>query len=199
MNKTLVISRYKENLDWLNDINNDISVIVYNKAPFQLELDKKYKVINCENIGREAHTYIRYIVDNYYNLNELTYFAQGNPFDHVNDFINFVNLSNTQLWASDWVTACSLWGFPHHVGLDIKGFADLINIEIPNKIIKFKTGAIFSVSKENILKRDIMFYKNVLKVILDFWSKKHNKSLPTGITATAWILERLWGLIFNLE
>ena len=41
-----------------------------------------------DNVGREGHTYYKYIVDNYDNLKDYTCFLQGNPFDHSPNIID---------------------------------------------------------------------------------------------------------------
>ena len=40
------------------------------------------------NVGREGHTYYKYICDNYENLAEYTIFVQGRPFDHSPNIIS---------------------------------------------------------------------------------------------------------------
>ncbi|MBH73934.1 MAG: hypothetical protein CMM57_09815 [Rhodospirillaceae bacterium] len=39
------------------------------------------------NVGREGHTYYKYICDNYEKLPEYTFFLQGYPFDHSGNII----------------------------------------------------------------------------------------------------------------
>jgi hypothetical protein len=76
-----VISRYNENLEWLNEdffSNNDIPIIVYNKGiNDNINIKKEYKIINLENVGRESHTYLYHIINNYDNLADTTIFLPG--------------------------------------------------------------------------------------------------------------------------
>ena len=70
-----VIARYNEDIEWTKRYDN---VLIFNKG---LPLDG----IACEplpNVGREGHTYYKYICDNYENLDDYTVFLQGHPFDH---------------------------------------------------------------------------------------------------------------------
>lgn len=75
----VVISRYNEDVSWLEEYNFDY--IIYNKGN---ELDKKYNHINVENIGGNQRDIFQYIYDNYDNLPDTMAFIQANPFDHCN-------------------------------------------------------------------------------------------------------------------
>ena len=71
MNKSLIISRYKEDLEWLHN-HKDFEITVYNKG-CKLSGDKNFKVLNLENVGRESHTWLYHIVKNYESLNAVSY------------------------------------------------------------------------------------------------------------------------------
>ena len=75
----LVISRYNEDLQWLNDEPfNKHSAIVYNKGindDFNKSTVKQ--VIPLKNVGREGHTYLYHIIHNYDNLADITVFLPG--------------------------------------------------------------------------------------------------------------------------
>lgn len=73
----LVVARYNENIDWLK--NTALNYIIFNKGEANLPLWVKNE-IKLPNIGREAHTYLTYIILNYDNLPEHSVFVQGNPF-----------------------------------------------------------------------------------------------------------------------
>ena len=88
--KGLVIARYNENIDWTSDFE-DFNLHIYNKG--SILDDYNCKII--ENKGREAHTYLTHIVENYHNLDDFTIFTQGNPFDHAS-VGEFKNLTNKQ-------------------------------------------------------------------------------------------------------
>lgn len=75
---SLVIARYKEDLDWVTAYN-DIA-IVYNKGPDPVQ--KGLRVVDIENVGREGHTYLYHIINNYDSLTNRVIFSQGDPFDH---------------------------------------------------------------------------------------------------------------------
>ena len=79
----IIIARYKENIDWINEIklypyiNN---IYVYNKF-----YQEDYIL---SNVGREAHTYLYHITHNYDNLNTVNIFLQGNPLDHCPNLLD---------------------------------------------------------------------------------------------------------------
>ena len=86
MSFKIIIARYCENVEWSKQFSN---VIIYNKGT---PLDNGYNEVFLNNVGREGHTYYKYIYDNYENLEDYTVFLQGNPFDHSPNII--VNLTN---------------------------------------------------------------------------------------------------------
>jgi len=75
---SLVIARYKEDLDWVSAYK-DIA-IVYNKGSKLAQ--NGLRVINIENLGREGHTYLYHIINNYESLTNRVIFSQGDPFEH---------------------------------------------------------------------------------------------------------------------
>ena len=77
MSYKLVIARYNEELDWVNNLNKE-NVIIYNKGA-----DEHSSAIKRENIGREVESFFYYIIENYNNLPDYVIFLQGNPFDHM--------------------------------------------------------------------------------------------------------------------
>jgi hypothetical protein len=81
----IVVARYNENIEWTKNFKN---VIIYNKGN---KLSDDYNEYILENVGREGHTYYKYIYDNYYNLDDYTIFLQGNPFDHSPNIIQNIN------------------------------------------------------------------------------------------------------------
>ena len=78
-NVEVVIARYNENLSWtLETPFNELKYIVYNKGDNE-DFEKKNvkQIINLKNVGRECHTYIKHIVDNYDRLSNILVFLPG--------------------------------------------------------------------------------------------------------------------------
>ena len=165
----IIVSRYNENIEWTKQFAN---VIIYNKGN---KLDNGYNEILLDNVGREGHTYYKYICDNYENLADYTIFLQGNPFDHspniisnLNKYINNTNLNIDFEFLSEQIHNSSL-------NLECSRYWQCKNIHtnwnrvfgsnsINNECI-FGAGAQFIVSKNKILKNTNEFYTNIVKML----------------------------------
>lgn len=88
MDTDIVVARYKEDINWLSTWPAPCvrRVVVYDKSDGERKLDgmcSGVQVINgIENVGREAETYIRHIVENYDDLAERVIFTQARFSDH---------------------------------------------------------------------------------------------------------------------
>jgi len=91
MKTEIVVARYNENLDWLKKIRKtkDIKITVYNKGLDDISID--FPIIKIPNIGRESHTYLYHIINNYDNLADQTIFCQGDTIFHSPDFLDLIN------------------------------------------------------------------------------------------------------------
>jgi hypothetical protein len=91
MKTEIVVARYNENLDWLKKIekSKDIKITVYNKGQDDISIDVPF--IKIPNIGRESHTYLYHIINNYDNLADQTIFCQGDSIFHSPDFLDLIN------------------------------------------------------------------------------------------------------------
>jgi hypothetical protein len=75
----IIISRYNEDLEWINEYPfNQFQYIVYNKGTNKDFCKNNVKqIINLPNVGRESHTYLYHIVNNYENLSNIVIFFPG--------------------------------------------------------------------------------------------------------------------------
>jgi hypothetical protein len=185
----IIVSRYNENISWTKQFPN---VIVYNKG---IQLNKgDYNVIPLQNVGREGHTYYKYIVDNYDNLDDYTVFLQGNPFDHspniINNLHNYCNNQDLNIkfeFLSERILDSYLTGCPYHGGLPLKTvYHSLFNEDKQTLAFKFGAGAQFIVSKSQILKRPKNFYIKIVEML------QYNISPIEG-----YVIERFHSLIFS--
>lgn len=213
MKNHIVIARYNENIDWIYEINNNLyDIFIYNKG------NKLHNILNCniielKNTGRESHTYLYHIINNYDNLPEKIIFTQAYPFDHVNfDFINKINNFNTYkdnfLYFSKNILNIQYdeksnkffeYGILH--GSEWKNYHELnspIHTTIKHLFKDFKernlklifgAGAIYGVNKELILKNDKKFYIRCIDIL--------NNSLNLINPDEGHAFERLWFYIFN--
>jgi hypothetical protein len=168
MNVTLaiVIARYNEDVEWTKQFPN---VIIYNKGN---PLNNGFNEIMLDNVGRESHTYYKYICDNYDNLPDYVIFLQGNPFDHspniISNLNNYFNLKNFVdfEFLSERILDCNLSSCIYHEGLPlIRLYEEIFNIKKMNMDFKFGCGAQFIVSKQNILKRSKCFYLKLISLL----------------------------------
>ena len=118
-NITIVVARYREDITWTQQFPST-NVVVYNKGESLVESDKKYNEIILENVGREGHTYYKYIYDNYDNLEDYT-ILQGHPFDHspniiqlIHTYINHPDLHIGFEFLSSKIIDCNLSGCSYH-------------------------------------------------------------------------------------
>jgi hypothetical protein len=74
----VIVARYNENIDWLKSILN--YCVIYNKGR-KLNIQNE---IMLDNIGRESHTYLHHIIQNYDQLEDVLVFTQANISDHCN-------------------------------------------------------------------------------------------------------------------
>jgi hypothetical protein len=185
----IIVARYNENIEWTMQFPN---VVICNKGA---KIDWIFNQIFMENVGREGHTYYKYIYDNYENLPEHVIFLQGNPFDHSPNIIkNLQNyLSSDDLnvdfdFLSEHIIGCKLSGCGHHPGLPLyEVYKNLFDIDADiNSIFNFGAGAQFIVSRNRILKRPREFYLKIVQLL------KYSINPIEGF-----VIERFHGLVFN--
>ncbi len=167
MSFSIVIARYKEDIEWSKQFPN---VIVYNKGE---ELNDGYNEILLPNVGREGHTYYKHICDNYDNLTDYIIFVQGRPFDHsqniienINKYINNKDLDINFEFLSEWIIRCNLTGCHHHHELPlIDTYEKIFGERKENMEFEFGSGAQFIVSKKCILKKPKEFYSKIVEIL----------------------------------
>jgi hypothetical protein len=75
----IVIARYEEDLSWLHKMyqNTYSKIYIYNKgSPLNIKMPNVY-IIDLPNLGRESHTYLHHVIENYNRLPEMTIFIPG--------------------------------------------------------------------------------------------------------------------------
>src|SRR5689334_14505234 len=75
----VVVARYKEDIRWLYPLGSVLRI--YNKSDDVPDIDH----VQLPNVGRESHTYLTYIIENYDNLPGVIMFTQGNVQDHIGE------------------------------------------------------------------------------------------------------------------
>jgi hypothetical protein len=182
----ICISNYNNDISWVKNYPNDY--IVYDRSDIDINLTGlKFK--KSPNVGYNLYDYFSYIIDNYDNLPEFITFIKGNVFPrHVTKktFEKFMNkkyflpifdynLHNPVMpvcmFSSDgnYSEINNSWYLNHHPTSYFNNFNDFWNFIFENPFIPqyltFAPGANYVVPKNIILKYDIVFYKNLKKII----------------------------------
>ena len=81
----LVIANYEEDLDWVNNLPDTLydKLTIYNKGTpknYNNLLNKNKEIFQLPNVGREGHTYLHHIINNYDNLTDITIFLPGSTY-----------------------------------------------------------------------------------------------------------------------
>jgi len=155
MRKDLVIAKYKEDTSWSKDIDASWNVIVYDKDG------------DIPNIGRDSHTFLYHICLNYHNLADTTVFSQGSYVEHCAEFtskLETIEYGKGYTPLSDRLMKVKKNRMTFYkVPEVISNCQDLFGLE--NKDIEFPYGAFMAVDKENILKRPLSYYLNILTLV----------------------------------
>jgi hypothetical protein len=190
MKKVAVLSRYKETNNLWADIvsNNYDEVIIYDKFQGENLLP---------NLGRESHTYIHYIIENYNNLPDEILFSQYDPEDHfkyskkIDPESSMYIFLNKSLLDFQGIKACDFDKIVRSriinwIAFSKELFGEFSNDKIYQLLACGATlNGIFRVSKNAILKHDISLYKKALKM------------LSRGIDPReGYYFERIWKFLF---
>ena len=93
MERQLVVAKYKEDMAWLLHVPWD--TFVYDKCPSVGRHDfphVQYIEMGKNPLaGRESHSYVHHILEHYDSLPDITFFVQGNPFDHCPSFLDTIH------------------------------------------------------------------------------------------------------------
>ena len=184
----IIVARYNEDIEWIKQFSN---VIIYNKGE---KLQDDYNAIFLPNVGREGHTYYKYIYDNYDKLDDYTIFLQGNPFVHspnliknLNNYINNKDLNINFEFLSETILHTNLIRCPYHAGIPlIDVYSKIFNEKQLFMNIQFGAGGQFIVSKNQILQRPKEFYLKIVKIL------QNNINPIEGF-----VIERFHNLIFS--
>jgi Protein of unknown function (DUF3431) len=209
----IVSAHYKEDLDWLT--KSPWRVVVCDKpggAAMSFPPDPTCTL--SENRGREASSYLKYIIENYDNLPERIAFIHGHEdADHqkyprgmlqaIKDAkkdLDFVSLNNWIHLKKDAGPAPQLPVHPnsHEFGDHPKVYEEMrrnwdtvfrpiLGIDIPN-YFRFPSSAQFVVSKKAILRQP----KDVYQKLYDFMMEPGSDDWARGV-----VMEFIWHMLFT--
>jgi hypothetical protein len=204
----IVVGRYDEAIDWLEPVMDHC--IIYNKGePLHVSNERI-----VSNLGRESESYIRYIVEHYYDLPEIVVFTQAHIADHKGSNnpnillhlkdtamkfclsnpsgIHYINKQNrNQDWDPDWNKYPNgTWRKPsayyNDTPITFKAFfLTHISSHYPNPLKILATG-IFAVQKHRIIAHPLSYYKHLHSLL-----QHHNDPVEGEF------MERCWYYIFT--
>lgn len=203
-----VVAKFKEDISWTKNL--DCKVIIVNKDPDDNRFDVNYK-----NVGRETETFIRWIIENYDNLNreDKIIFLQGDPFGHVpyDVFSEFVPQHNMNYKTSHlphpirgrWSYCFQkkvIINYPDGTFIDLKIEPDPLlpwnqtlfvaeYLELPKfDYVISHTGGQWIVPVNYILNKSKSWWTKALSLHYDFDEPQK--------TANGYCIERLWEIIW---
>ena len=196
----IVVARYTEDVMWTAPFTPYVVIVNKGPAPPDPLPAPAPTVVSAPNVGREGHTYYRYICDNYDHLPEHVVFVQGHPFDHSPHIVMMLRLflaappshraSLDFALLSATVLPCRLSGCDYHPNLPLADvYRTLFDHEGPQELdFYFGAGAQFVVSRRRILQRPKAFYERVVALLE-----------RTTNPIEGFVIERMHGLIFSAE
>jgi hypothetical protein len=107
----IVVARYTENIDWLVPYASQSLIVNKEQVVTSSFLVPFPNVIKEDNIGRESHTYLLFIIKNYHCLPEIVIFTQGRIEDHFSEdvsslFARFIHEASVQGASSPTYIHC---------------------------------------------------------------------------------------------
>lgn len=204
----IIVSVYQEDIDWLKPVAN--RVMMYLKDANRALPTDFYQIFRLPNVGREGHSYLHYIVENYDNLPEICVFIQGRIHDHIEPsrMIDF-------RWLHDAVESAKTIGFASITSMSLSGQSlipwcdeylkriangNLTRAPSPSIVVYVKKHAnidikipymtsgngLFAVRRDHVLRHDRSVYESMRE------SLSHSNDPEEGH-----FLERLWVSIFQ--
>lgn len=190
--REIVVAVYRDNIDWLIDRKTKFENLEKISAYTKFERNDFDYVCQLPNIGRESHTYLYHIINNYDSLADFTTFVQGNPKPHLHlydnpsmDIFNFKSDPLHDFYALGDFALTDGMGRPFsHWDVDLFPIWERIFYgDMPLRFFA-NYGAQFIVSRDLIKSRSLEFYKELMKCHDDY-------------SHTPWALEIMWYHIFD--
>ena len=214
-NIIIVVSRYNENLEWLNyEPFNKYFIIIYNKGiNNNFKINSQHKIIKLDNVGKCDHTYLYHIISNYDNLSNKIIFLPGSNnikikleksikliryIEKYKELVNIGEITNYNIkniyynfkidnWKTSHIDNFLINNIIETEKANIRPFGKWYEHHFNNKNVNFISWfGIFAISKDIILQKPKEYYK----IFLDELSNSPNPEVGHYI-------ERSWFAIFN--
>ena len=214
----VVVAHYNEDITWLRGMCQRCALTLYHKGSLNtttirsaLNYRPDASIIHLPNRGREGETWLQHIIRRYNTLADSTIFVQGEL-----HFANGLDGLPCGVTPPDLVEACAL-DTAHHPGFHPLGnftvtllrsrqyreaYAKWISAPLQRTLqqlwgsefkptrIKFHAGAIFSVTRDNILFHPRNSYQIIEDRLLSGNERKDHEY-------SGYMLERLWNILFD--
>lgn len=176
----ICVAKYSETTDWIEHFRDipDTYVVIYDK------------MTTYPNVGREAETFLRCILDVYDHLDSITHVTllQGHPFDHVDltTIVDSVRSNPSNIVPLGRLHLSDATGNPDHPGLPVEerwqrlGFAPLRKTE----------GWVFAAGAQYTVPSSVL-----ARVPKSVWLRMH-RAVTDG-TVCAWTMERYWLMLLR--
>lgn len=120
--KTLVVSNYNWNLEWLTMTRehgfSSENICIYNKGTDNIDWTHLGKVVKSPNFGANQYDILQFIIDNYDNLPDISIFVKGNLFSRGENYYTtnerFIQTLHANDLFSAWVDKNILVGDYRH-------------------------------------------------------------------------------------
>lgn len=171
----IVVAKYNEDISWVQPYREHVTV--YSK----FENEQNRTLIPLPNVGRESHTYLYHIIENYNDLAKMTLFTQGRirDIDHFKNIMiysieqPFIQHSlRVQYPIKNWNGRLSLGRYavnlrhsPYSIG---QWWDKYIKIRRPSSTEHhWQPCAMFSVHREVIRAHPLSYYQSLISTIDD--------------------------------
>ena len=205
LNYEVVVAHYSENLEWLAPHAHYSHI--YHKGNEVIPQFHYQQWEKLPNVGREGHTFLYHIINNYERLANVTVFVQGCLEDHfrmedsygnVNEYISRAATKDLVYRRSSNYTS---WGRIRHIGKYLEDFkqgrmrpSKYTFGEFYEKVflaphppeIEVSYGACFAVSRERILRHPKELYQRIISYLSDHPNPEDGH-----------YMERLWIHLFS--
>ncbi len=181
--KTLVVAaNNNEDTTWLDKVPQEWFVQLFT---------------NYRPAGREADTYLGWIVVKYDTLPDEVVLCHGHPFDHNPDFIAHLDDPNIRYYGM--TEHCDPVGMPRVEWCELDAWCRVLGLPVQTRY-QFVAGAQYRLTKEQIQSRSLDFYKTLYyltKIQEDRSDYEPHWNVPES--RSAYVLERIWPLIWNVK
>jgi len=215
-NIEIIISRFNEDLNWTTESPfNFFQYTVYNKGNNEnFNKTNVKEIINIPNVGRESHTYLYHIIENFDKLSNIMVFFPGSlnllhKKIKAKIVLNNIIKSNLSVayfagnynekgiketfynfyidnWKSTDIKNLSLNGESKLQKSEIRPYGKWYTHFFGNASAKWSTMCgIFSVDKRDIIQHPVEYYQSLLQTV-------NSHSSPEAVH----YIERSWGVIF---